>query len=246
MSRATRRSAVILALAGLAACASSAGGSKPPEDDAAPSGGGGDGGQDARDAAPPTDAIVADAIVTSPDSPATGPFDASRDAQGSTGAKDSGAQGDGRVSALDAAPDVAADAGDPFALSPRCTSGKTWNGVGDQNMRPGEICSTCHSNYNVAGTLYPTGHEPDDCDGVDGLSTPATIVLTDATGLEITLYPNAAGNFFTSITVTPPYHARVVFSGAERAMVSAQSSGACNSCHTQTGASGAPGRIVMP
>ena len=139
------------------------------------------------------------------------------------------------------------DAPDPLSFPARCTSGMTWNGVtGDQNMRPGESCSTCHTNYEVAGTLYPTGHEPNDCDGVDGLTTAVTVLVTDATGLEVTLYPNMVGNFFTSVTITPPYHAKVVFDGQERAMTSAQTSGACNSCHTQTGANGAPGRVTLP
>jgi hypothetical protein len=139
------------------------------------------------------------------------------------------------------------DAADPLSFPARCTSGKTWNGVtGDQNMRPGESCPTCHANFELAGTLYPTGHEPNDCDGVDGLTTGVTIVVTDATGLEVTLFPNMVGNFFTSVSVTPPFHAKVVVNGKERAMTAAQTSGACNMCHTQTGANGAPGRITLP
>ena len=33
---------------------------------------------------------------------------------------------------------------------------------------------------------------------------------------------------------------------AERAMVAAQTSGDCNSCHTLAGTNGAPGRIMLP
>ncbi len=139
------------------------------------------------------------------------------------------------------------DANDPLNFPPKCSSGVTWNGVTkDQNMRPGEVCPTCHSNFDLAGTLYPTGHEPNDCDGVDGLLTAATVVVTDATGNVITLYPNAVGNFYTSITITPPFHAKVVLNGQERAMTDSQTTGACNGCHTQTGANGAPGRITLP
>ena len=43
-----------------------------------------------------------------------------------------------------------------------------------------------------------------------------------------------------------PFRAKVVFAGKERSMGTAQSTGDCNSCHTATGANGAPGRIVLP
>jgi hypothetical protein len=164
----------------------------------------------------------------------------------SDGGGETGGSGDADSSTeLDGGDGV--DAPDPLSFPARCTSGMTWNGVtDDQNMRPGESCPTCHANFELAGTLYPTGHEPSDCDGVDGLTTAVTVLVTDATGLDITLYPNMVGNFFTSITITPPFHAKVVFNGQERAMTAAQTSGACNSCHTQTGANGAPGRITLP
>jgi hypothetical protein len=43
-----------------------------------------------------------------------------------------------------------------------------------------------------------------------------------------------------------PYKAKVTYMGRERAMVAAQTSGDCNSCHTQNGANSAPGRILLP
>jgi hypothetical protein len=181
------------------------------------------------------------------DEPDSGGADSSQDASDGGGADSSEHAPDagGADSQGDAI--TAVDAGDPLYFSARCTSGVMWNGVtGDQNMRPGEACPTCHSNYNLAGTLYPTGHEPNDCDGVDGLTEGATVVVTDGTGNVITLYPNAAGNFYTSVTFTPPFHAKVVLGGEERAMTSAQTSGSCNTCHTQTGADGAPGRVTLP
>jgi hypothetical protein len=157
-----------------------------------------------------------------------------------------GASGSGGTDAGQDASEVV-DANDPLSFSARCTSGVTWNGVTeDQNMRPGEACPTCHSNFYLAGTVYPTGHEPNDCDGVDGLTTGVTVVVTDATGNVITLYPNAVGNFYTSITITPPFHAKVVLNGEERVMPVAQTTGSCNTCHTQSGAHGAPGRITLP
>jgi len=40
--------------------------------------------------------------------------------------------------------------------------------------------------------------------------------------------------------------ARVVRGDQERVMLSPQMDGDCNSCHTENGANGAPGRIVAP
>jgi mono/diheme cytochrome c family protein len=74
----------------------------------------------------------------------------------------------------------------------------------------------------------------------------ARVVIVDARGQTITLTPNAAGNFFTAVAVTFPFRAKVTYQGRERIMVAAQSNGSCNACHTQNGASGAPGRITLP
>jgi hypothetical protein len=57
---------------------------------------------------------------------------------------------------------------------------------------------------------------------------------------------NSVGNFYTSITVATPFHARIVVNGKVRAMTAAQTITSCNTCHTQTGLSGAPGRITLP
>jgi hypothetical protein len=137
-------------------------------------------------------------------------------------------------------------ANDPLNAPAQCTSKVTWTNGEDQNMRPGDACPTCHSEFNLAGTLYPTGHEPIDCDGVDGLTSSVTVVVTDASGTAHILYPNAVGNFFTEMTFTPPFTAKVVANGKERSMLTPQTSGSCNTCHTQTGANGAPGRITLP
>ena len=58
--------------------------------------------------------------------------------------------------------------------------------------------------------------------------------------------PNAVGNFSYRGTVAKPYTAKVTYMGKERIMVTAQTSGDCNSCHTQTGVNSAPGRIITP
>jgi hypothetical protein len=72
------------------------------------------------------------------------------------------------------------------------------------------------------------------------------VVITDATGRVLTLPVNAVGNFSSTTAVTRPFHAKVVRGGVERTMTATQTSGDCNTCHTQNGANGAPGRIVVP
>jgi hypothetical protein len=134
---------------------------------------------------------------------------------------------------------------DPFAAPPQCSTSTFWT-RGDTPsplMHPGNACVDCHpARTVVAGTVYATGHEPDDCNGAAGV----TVVITDATGAQLTLVTNAAGNFSSDASVTFPIHAEVVTPAGTRRMVPAQSSGDCNWCHTQAGADGAPGRIVMP
>jgi hypothetical protein len=142
---------------------------------------------------------------------------------------------------------------DPLNAAPTCTT-KTFWGLGTDGsarMEPGMACINCHTTaggpeaplFSLAGTVYATGHEPDQCNGTS--STP-TVQVTDAQGATITLTPNTVGNFFYSGTVALPYTAKVLYMGKERAMATPQTSGDCNSCHQQTGQSGAPGRIVLP
>ena len=154
----------------------------------------------------------------------------------------------------------AGDAGpppfDPLNAPPTCTSNTTWNQGADETgstMAPGQGCISCHQasggeapNFVIAGTLYPTGHEPNNCNGVNGI-TGARVVVTGSNGTSITLTPNSAGNFTSSTALSPPYMAKVVnAAGVERAMSSTASAGDCNLCHTQNGASNAPGRVTLP
>jgi len=144
---------------------------------------------------------------------------------------------------------------DPLNAPATCTSNKTYGGGtdGGGSMYPGRACINCHGSsggeapkFVIAGTLYPTGHEPDSCNGVNGTNG-AKVVVTGSNGTSITLTPNSAGNFYSSTALSPPYQAKVVnAAGVERVMSSTASTGDCNSCHTQTGANGAPGRITMP
>jgi hypothetical protein len=141
-------------------------------------------------------------------------------------------------------------AADPFAAPPVCTSNRTWTrgDDGSSSMHPGYACIDCHDqwggpSFSIAGTVFPTAHEPDDCyGGPSGIE----IDITDATGRVIPLYANRAGNFFSGTSIALPYTAKVISGGSVRAMSASQTTGDCNSCHTQDGANGAPGRILAP
>jgi hypothetical protein len=126
-----------------------------------------------------------------------------------------------------------------------CTSNVMWNGSTGPNMRPGSSCRGCHG-YAIAGTVYPTLHEPTNCNGVNG-STGVRVVITGANGTVLTLTPNSAGNFFSNTAPSTPFTVRLTSNAGTRAMNTPQTSGDCNSCHTQNGsANGAPGRIMAP
>lgn len=135
-----------------------------------------------------------------------------------------------------------------------CTSQMYWTGgdKGSELMHPGGTCLTCHSNSReapkliVAGTVYPTSHEPDDCNGISG-SSGIAVVITDATGKELPPIPvNDVGNFRYEGRVASPFHVKVVSGGKENVMTAAPDNGECNSCHTVKGANNAPGRILVP
>jgi hypothetical protein len=157
-----------------------------------------------------------------------------------------------------AGPDAGGDSGsviDPFGVPPVCTSHTTWTGGdrGSASMNPGLACISCHAttggeapSFTVAGTLFPTAHEPDLCNGVSGAVTGAQVVIVGADGQSTTLTPNAAGNFSYAGAIALPFQAKVVYQGRERLMTARQTVGDCNSCHTQAGANGAPGRIILP
>lgn len=152
------------------------------------------------------------------------------------------------------------DAGpDPFAEPPRCSSNSYWTSgnSGSSRMNPGSACISCHiarnrakgreeAPGNVGGTVYPTAHEPDLCVAW-GLSG-AVVVLTGADGQVVTAPVNSSGNFYLWDTtrLARPYRAKVVYQNRERVMATPQMSGDCNSCHTQAGTNGAPGRILAP
>jgi hypothetical protein len=154
-------------------------------------------------------------------------------------------------STLPSGPSAAPSRHDPFSLPEKCTSGQYWTEGSGETMRPGEACIACHERENrgpvltFAGTVYARGHEPDDCLGVlpaDGI----VVEITDAANQVFKLNTNAAGNFLRSASVVLPYTARVLSIQGERRMLTPQTNGDCNSCHTSSGNSGAPGRIAVP
>jgi hypothetical protein len=137
-----------------------------------------------------------------------------------------------------------------------CSSGKTWTSTSKgAQMNPGRACITCHQQHKqdetivrVGGTVYPTLREPDLCYGIDGPATGAQVIITDAAGRVFTLPVGATGNFSLQgeASIQMPFRAKVIRNGVERQMNTPQSTGDCNSCHTETGVNGAPGRILLP
>jgi hypothetical protein len=153
---------------------------------------------------------------------------------------------------------------DPFDTPSVCSSNRYWQDGDDGSvlMFPGRACIACHTQVNleegeeeapvflVAGTLYPDGHAPNDCNGVRGNSG-VSVVITDNKQRRYTLKPNDAGNFFLKRSASNPFEypytvKLVAASGAERFMNAAQQSGDCNGCHTEAGTQGAPGRVLAP
>ncbi len=137
-----------------------------------------------------------------------------------------------------------------------CTSNSNWTGGNEESplMRPGGACISCHTSsregprFQLAGTVYPSAHEPDDCNGVNGGTSGAQVIVIDANGTSLTMNVNSAGNFYSQArtAIALPYTAKVVQNGLERVMATPQEDGDCNGCHTEGGANMAPGRIMLP
>lgn len=215
----------------------------------------------------PVDAAASDDAALGPDAP--GETDAATAADAGAASSDaepapdaaSEAADAGQPSDADLAPDAAPqpdaaatnDAGvpvDPFTATPTCTSGRQSRPSDNTpTMSPGQACLSCHQrqgiarNMRIAGTIYPSAHEPDLCQG----ATPATVEIYDAQGARVaSLTTNRAGNFTGNQVAPPNYSAHVLLNGREVWSTSPHNGGDCNSCHTQSGASGARGRIIVP
>jgi hypothetical protein len=136
-----------------------------------------------------------------------------------------------------------------FSGSLTCTSGKTWSSGKGASMDPGMHCNKCH-NIPFAGTVYPTGHEPDRCYGINGSTmSDVKVRLTGADGHSVEVGVGPTGNFYLTSSLKKPYTAAVVSSKGERVMQTPQTNGDCNLCHTAlAGGNGStsPGRIVVP
>jgi hypothetical protein len=143
----------------------------------------------------------------------------------------------------------------PYDAPSTCSSGSYWtaNDTGAPWMMPGAACITCHRQYftraplfTVAGTVFATAHEPDKCHGVPAAAG-ANVIITDATGKELTIPVSSRGNFGVILNgLALPYRAKVVVGSSERVMLTPQSNGDCNACHTQAGSQGALGRLILP
>jgi hypothetical protein len=136
-----------------------------------------------------------------------------------------------------------------------CSSGRYWRGgnEGSEWMSPGQACVACHRRegdeapiYAIAGTVYTTGHEPDDCNGTG--STDIKVRVIDARGRTALLSTNSAGNFMTTQAFAFPAQVAVVRGSEVRPMDGAinAADGDCNRCHSEAGSDGAPGRIALP
>lgn len=151
----------------------------------------------------------------------------------------------------DAGADGGATGGNVYNTPTVCTSNTTWKkgNDGSSSMRPGGACITCHTMrggpaYTVAGTVYPTAHEPNDCNGVNAGGV--TVVVTDKNGAVTNIPVNAVGNFSSRASIAAPFHVKVTNGAKERVMAGALTAGDCNSCHTLAGVNGAPGRVMAP
>ncbi len=165
-------------------------------------------------------------------------FSAWVSAQTPQGAKCGGTGSDGGAIPEDAAPPP-----NPYNTPVQCTSNKTWKTGTGSTMRPGDNCKRCHSSFSIAGTVYPTAHEPTNCLGIPA---GATVVVTDAANKTVNLTVNSAGNFYYGSTLKAPFTVSVTSGSKTRAMTAKAPSGDCNSCHTQSGTQNAPGRIMAP
>ncbi len=136
-----------------------------------------------------------------------------------------------------------------FVSTEVCATGLAWTG-GDKespNMHPGTTCKACHHEndgpaFTVAGTVFPGAGLADDCFGSFG----AQVLVTGADGQSVTMSTTESGNFYTELPIKLPYRAEVIVGGKKNIMVSEQSNGDCNSCHTVKGENAAPGRILVP
>ena len=119
-------------------------------------------------------------------------------------------------------------------------------------MYPGGACIQCHTQsgdgpiFTYAGTVQASLHDEDTCRGVGDVLVE---ILDDASGSTVASQTtdSQSGNFGLAIANPPSkYRVRLTLDGRTREMVTAQTVGDCESCHTVAGDQSAPGRIVAP
>jgi cytochrome c551/c552 len=143
---------------------------------------------------------------------------------------------------------------DPYNSAPVCSSGVTWTQgtEGSKAMLPGQACIACHETkgptYTLAGTVYPTAHEPDNCYGSVGPLDGAFVEVVDANAETTQVSIRDGGNFYTDAPLQFPVQVAVVTANGVNPMAGPveAADGDCNTCHTQDGIDGAPGRVVLP
>ncbi len=130
-----------------------------------------------------------------------------------------------------------------------CTSGTTSTDAGSAHHDTGQPCIACHTQsagpiFSLAGTVFPTCHEPDFCNGLSG----ATVTITDTNANPvITLTTDVAGNFEAMSPPLPAsFGAILSHAGNQTAATTVHTDGDCNKCHTEGGTNGAPGRLFVP
>jgi mono/diheme cytochrome c family protein len=131
--------------------------------------------------------------------------------------------------------------GDSFVAP--CSTSSYSTAIEGISMRPGDNCIRCHgTDFGVAGTVMGALHDVNFCNGIAGV----TVEITDHANRVFTFTTAVGGNFAGTEPLVMPYTARVLYAGHVRAMSGAKSNPGCNSCHTEQGLNGAPGRIIVP
>jgi len=118
-------------------------------------------------------------------------------------------------------------------------------------MLPGHDCLACHGGsaahalgaptWSVAGTVY-AAPDADPNAGVEGV----LVHVTDATGAQLTLRSNLAGNFYSAEVLAFPLQQVCVERAGASSCMQNVAQGSCNSCHTLPSQNQAPGRITAP
>ena len=142
--------------------------------------------------------------------------------------------------------------GPDLGVPPQVCSTQAVNTGKSELMEPGGTCIGCHESndgpsFALAGTVMTALHDDTNCAGVGGV----TVAITGADGMRVELVSNTNGNFTLARwpgTNLFPYTAEVSRDGVVGKMLTPrqQGQGDCNACHTATGASAAPGRILAP